>query len=420
VSTRSKKELPSRTQLLLPLLETLEDLGGSAPANKVITTLSQRLKIPEEIQAQSVEYTWEKWGTRTRYPWRQHLHWVRQDGASKGLIAKNNHGTWSLTEKGNDTLHNARSGLILVVYETPNGQAIWAEARTAAGCLKDESVQLIFSSPPYPIMRGRGYGTFTEAEIVELIVSCAHEWKRSLTESGSLVLNFKDVWLPKAQTGGAVRSLYQEKLLIALCEDVGLYFADRHYWRNPSHSPESSWVTVQKVRCNNDMEHVFWLGKGPNPQADTREVMVEAKSSTIATYKLRHARGMAGCGTGPSGQKTNFEEQMAAVADGQTPKVIPRNYHEISNANTHTKLREALLRADLPRHDAMMPLALAKFFIKLLTKPGQAVHDGFFGSGTTGVAAEELGRQWIGSDRSLTHLLGSALRFQNPQFEPTL
>jgi DNA modification methylase len=411
-------KLPARTQLLLPLLETLEELGGSAKAAKAIEVLSDRLGIPEEVRTHQVAYTWEAWGTRQRYPWRQHLHWVRQDGASKGLIGKNGYGTWSITEQGSEILHNAKSGLILVVYETPCGQAVWAEAQTAAGSLKDGEVNLIFSSPPYPILNGRGYGTFNEAEIVKLIVSCAREWKRALCEQGSLVLNFKDVWLPKAQTGGAVRSLYQEKLLLALCEDVGFYFADRHYWRNPSHSPESNWVTVQKVRCNNDMENIFWLAKNPNPHADSREVMVEAKASTIATYKLRAARGMTGSGTGPSKQRTNFEEQMTAVASGTTLKVIPRNYHEISNANTHIKLREALQLASLPRHDAMMPLDLAKFFIKFLTRPGQTVHDSFFGSGTTGVAAEELGRRWIGSDRSLAHLLGSALRFNNPNFEP--
>lgn len=400
------------------MLETLEELGGSAKANQVIETLTDRLQIPENVQSEAKDYTWKKWGTRTRYPWRQHLHWVRQEGATKGLIGKNGYGTWSLTEMGHNALHNAKSGLILVVYETPNGQAIWAEAQTAAGHLKDGEVQLIFSSPPYPILSGRGYGTFNESEIIELIVSCAHEWKRALTETGSLVLNFKDVWLPKALTGGTVRSLYQEKLLIALCEDVGLHFADRHYWRNPSHSPESSWVTVKKVRCNNDMEQVFWLGKSPNPQADNREVMVDAKPSTIQTYKLRAARGMTGTNVGPSGQNTNFEEQLAAIANGESLKVIPRNYHEISNANTHSKLREALKLAGLPRHDAMMPKELAEFFIKFLTKPNQTVHDAFFGSGTTGLAAEELGRQWIGSDRSLTHLLGSALRFPQTNFEP--
>jgi site-specific DNA-methyltransferase (cytosine-N4-specific) len=40
-------------------------------------------------------------------------------------------------------------------------------------------------------------------------------------------------------------------------------------------------------------------------------------------------------------------------------------------------------------------LALPTFFIKLLTMPGQIVVDPFGGTGTTGLAAERLGRRWL-------------------------
>jgi site-specific DNA-methyltransferase (cytosine-N4-specific) len=166
------------------------------------------------------------------------------------------------------------------------------------------------------------------------------------------------------------------------------------------------------------MEMLYWLSKSPNPYADTRPVMVDAKASTILTYQQRAARGVTGTNTGPSKQKTNFEEQMAAVASGEGLKVIPRNYLEISNANTHSKLKEALKIAGLPRHDAMMPEKLAEFFIKFLTRTKDLVYDPFHGSGTTAKKAEELERRWVGSDRSLAHLLGSAIRIGGAQFEP--
>ncbi len=46
-------------------------------------------------------------------------------------------------------------------------------------------------------------------------------------------------------------------------------------------------------------------------------------------------------------------------------------------------------------HPARFPLPLPTFFINLLTKPGQLVVDPFGGTGTTALAAELLGRQWL-------------------------
>ena len=56
--------------------------------------------------------------------------------------------------------------------------------------------------------------------------------------------------------------------------------------------------------------------------------------------------------------------------------------------------------------------------IKFLTEPGDLVYDPFGGSGTVGLAATGLGRRFALSDRSLAHLLGSALRFKDATFEP--
>lgn len=405
----------ARGQLMLPLLATLDDLGGEASASDVIASLSDRLKVPESVRDAYAAVDCGKWGTRQRCPWRQTVHWVRMDAVAAGYIERREHGVWTLSDLGRRLLPEARPGIILTVYETPSGQVVWADAMSAAGALSDASLNLVFTSPPYPILAGRSYGTFSEGEIVELIVRCAREWHRSLAADGSLVLNFKDVWLPKQATGGAVRSLYQEKLAIALCEDVGFHFADRFIWKNPSHLPDNPWITVRKVRTNCDFENVLWFGKTPNPKADNQRVLVDAAPSTIATYARKAMRGLKGT-IGPSGHNHEFSSQILAQDAGMGFKVIPRNVLEISNANTHRDLTARLESAGLGKHDAMMPLALAEFFVNFLTEKDDTVYDPFFGSGTTGLAAHRTGRRFIGSDRSLAHLLGSALRFEAPAF----
>lgn len=408
VSTSGSVTIPSRDQLLLPLLETVHELGGSARPPEVIEKLTERFALPDEIAKESQLCDLGRWGTRRRYPWRQTVHWVRQEAAARGLIDRNTKGVWVLTELAIDQLCNCRPGLILVVYETPSGEAVWADAITAAGALKDGSINLLFSSPPYPVLSGRRYGVYSETEVIDLVLRCATDWKRALTDDGSIVLNFKDVWLPKAQTGGAVRSVYQEKLLLSLVEDVGLFFADRLYWRNPSHTPESFWTTVAKVRLNQDTEHLFWLSKSANPKARSERIMVPPKPSTIETYLRKSERASR---VGPSGQNSVFEEQVAAIHAGEALRVIHRNTFEFANSDNHTVLRRALTEARLPQFDAMMPLKLAERVIEFLTDSGDTVYDPFFHSGTTGLAAEQLGRRWVGSDRSLGYVLGSALRF---------
>jgi DNA modification methylase len=47
-------------------------------------------------------------------------------------------------------------------------------------------------------------------------------------------------------------------------------------------------------------------------------------------------------------------------------------------------------------HPAMMPFWLARDLIVSWSNPGDTVLDPFFGSGTSGKAAELLGRKWIG------------------------
>ena len=49
-------------------------------------------------------------------------------------------------------------------------------------------------------------------------------------------------------------------------------------------------------------------------------------------------------------------------------------------------------------HPARFPLEIPTFFINLMTQPGDLVFDPFGGTGTTGVAAEKLGRRWLVSE----------------------
>jgi site-specific DNA-methyltransferase (cytosine-N4-specific) len=58
-----------------------------------------------------------------------------------------------------------------------------------------------------------------------------------------------------------------------------------------------------------------------------------------------------------------------------------------------------------------MPIGLAEFFIKFLTRKGDLVLDPFAGSNTTGAAAEKLGRRWVAIEPNEDYIQSSQGRF---------
>jgi adenine-specific DNA-methyltransferase len=64
--------------------------------------------------------------------------------------------------------------------------------------------------------------------------------------------------------------------------------------------------------------------------------------------------------------------------------------------------KKALLRQfpDRPAFDTPKPLALLERIVEIATDPGELVLDFYLGSGTTAVAAQRLGRPWVGVEKS--------------------
>ena len=65
------------------------------------------------------------------------------------------------------------------------------------------------------------------------------------------------------------------------------------------------------------------------------------------------------------------------------------------------------------KHPAIYPLYIIKELIRLLSRPGEIILDPFIGSGTTAVAAKELGRRYIGIDINEEYCKYAKLRLEN-------
>jgi site-specific DNA-methyltransferase (adenine-specific) len=66
-------------------------------------------------------------------------------------------------------------------------------------------------------------------------------------------------------------------------------------------------------------------------------------------------------------------------------------------------------------HPNEKPVSMMRHFIQLHTKPGQVVLDPFMGSGTTGVACVELGREFIGIELDAEHFATAERRIAEAQ-----
>ena len=138
-------------------------------------------------------------------------------------------------------------------YETPSGAAYLGDSREVLKALPDNSVNLVFTSPPYALHFKKEYGNVSKADYVDWFLPFAQEIHRILADDGSFVLNIGGSWNP----GSPTRSLYHYKLMIALVEDLGFHLAQECYWYNPAKMPvPAEWVTVRRVRIKDSVEHV--------------------------------------------------------------------------------------------------------------------------------------------------------------------
>ena len=67
-------------------------------------------------------------------------------------------------------------------------------------------------------------------------------------------------------------------------------------------------------------------------------------------------------------------------------------------------------------HPAMMPMTLARRCVAITSRPHDVVLDPYAGSGTTLLAAEDLGRKWVGVELNpvFVNLIERRIRLNTP------
>lgn len=390
--------LPSHKQLLLPVMKSIDALGGSASAKDVVNAVADEMNLDTEVRNARGIVSGRKVNLFAR-----RVRWVRQDGIRRQFLSAESYGRWQLTCAGSTYLQNIRPGFVITIFETDLGKALWATAESAAGVIDDKTVNLIITSPEYPLCKPKEYGNRSEESLIDWITELAGEWKRMLVDDGSLVLNVGPVW----QRGRPIESVYMERLLLKLIDHVGFHLAQRTYFENPGKVPSSEWVTVRRVRVKNVIEPIWWLSKTANPKADNRRILLP--------YSQRMQKLIA-----KGGQKRDWHNRTPAGHSGTNGGFgrdnggsIPSNLITTTNSASNDFYHRMCRQYGIPAHPATFGDDVPSYFIQLLTDEGDLIYEPFSGSGKVIAECERLNRRWIANDRSLTYISGSKFRINN-------
>lgn len=269
--------------------------------------------------------------------------------------------------------------------------------------LPDGSVDCIVTSPPYFGLRDYGtpgqYGLEeTPAAYVETLRALFAEARRVLADDGTLWLNIGDsysaggqgahggslgggapahVTRPTRTPGIAPKNLLGIPWRVAFAlQDDGWILRNEIVWHKPNAMPESV-----RDRLSGRHEHLFLFAKQPRYYFDLDAIREphtaperKAGARAFRARDINHQRTATGTYSGPDARGRN---------PGDIWEIATRPYPQA--------------------HFAVFPIDLPIRCIKAGCKPGGTVLDPFSGSGTTGAAARQLGRKYVGIDLSTAY-----------------
>jgi DNA modification methylase len=266
--------------------------------------------------------------------------------------------------------------------------------------LPDASVNLVMTSPPFALQRKKDYGNKDQAEYVDWLTEFARRVQRVLKPDGSFVVDLGGAY----EKGFPTRSLYNFRVPIRFCDDLGFFLAEDFYWYNPSKLPSPiEWVNKRKIRAKDSVNTVWWFSKSQWPKADVSKVLSEY--SDRMKKLLRDPDAFYKPKLRPSGH------DIGASFARDNGGAIPSNLLQISNTESNGQYLSGCKAVGATQHPARFPSKLPEFFIRFLTDPGDVVLDIFAGSNTTGSAAESVDRCWLAFEECREYLAASSFRF---------
>jgi DNA modification methylase len=309
---------------------------------------------------------------------------------------------------------------ITVAYRRPSGKMLQGHIEDALNSthlrkLKGR-VNLIFTSPPFPLVRKKSYGNKVGNDYLEWLKGLAPKLAGLLTRKGSIVIELGNAWVK----GVPAMSTLPLKALLAFQEAGNLHLCQYIICHNPARLPTpAQWVNIKRVRLKDSFTHVWWLSKSEHPKASNRKVLLPYSAdmqNLLRLQKYNAGKRPSGHDISPTGFLTNhggaISPSVVSLAENAR---IPEALMQMPNTSWDANYREYCKRHKIKEHPARMRPELAGFFVEMLTNRRDIVLDPFAGSNTTGAVADFTGRRWIGVEQNKEFIKGSKGRFHKKE-----
>lgn len=334
------------------------------------------------------------------------IRWYQQTLKHANIIGKvnNTKGLWGLANLNKKGLHEA-SDLKMLAFSTNLGIAIWGKCSNVFSSIHEE-IHLCITSPPYPLKVPKSYGNVIESEYVEFILRSLEPIVKNLIDGGSIVINISnDIFENKSPS----RSLYIERLILSLHDELGLFLMDRIPWIDLSKPPTPThWACVNPFQLCTGWEPIFWFTNNPLAiRSNNRNVL---QPHTKNHLQLMFNGGEKRNKKYSDGAHIVKEKSFSNITSGKIPKNVIFRGHQCKDSNEYRRIAKQL---NLSANPCMYPTSIPEFFINFLTKEGELVVDLFCGSNKTGLAAERNKRRWIACDIILEYLRIQCEQFKN-------
>ena len=240
-------------------------------------------------------------------------------------------------------------------------------AEDVARLMGGEKADCVFTSPPYAV--GVEYGEYKDTidNLRAMLPTLAAQWMRMVVPGGYAVVNFGDIVSAQRIVGTDEPCEYPMALEYwPVFRAAGWVLWSRRIWCKPG-AGTSSMQCISSNRAATNWEHV-WTWKAPGPSLFTKQTTGEYPSQN-GWFDSSHDKG---------------------------------------------------LEFGLKVHGAGMPPLPALFSVSNHSRPGAGVYEPFTGTGTTMVAAEQLGRRCYGMEIEPKYVAVTLERMAGMGLEPRL